>query len=104
MLAYSSVVQAGYMMFALFVIDQASKDALLFYVVSYSLSSVVLFYSLTKVDSVDHKGYYGLAKRSPLLATSCAVALFSLSNSVYLRFPRQIFVLSAAMHVPEICF
>lgn len=101
MLAYSSVVQAGYMMFALFVIDQASKDALLFYVVSYSLSSVVLFYSLTKVDTVDHKGYYGLAKRSPLLATACAVALFSLSGIPFTSgFLAKFFVLSAAMHVP----
>ncbi|MDD3458193.1 MAG: NADH-quinone oxidoreductase subunit N [Weeksellaceae bacterium] len=101
MLAYSSVVQAGYMMFALFVIDQASKDALLFYTVSYGLSSVVLFYSLAMVENVNHKGYFGLAKRSPLLALSCAVALFSLAGIPFTSgFLAKFFVLSAAMHVP----
>lgn len=98
MLAYSSVVQAGYMMFALFIIDQTSKDALLFYTVSYGLSSIVLFYVLTKTDNVNHDGFYGLSKRSPLLATSTAVALFSLAGIPFTSgFLAKFFVLSAAM-------
>lgn len=105
MLAYSSVVQAGYMMFALFVMDQQSKDALLFYTVSYGLSSVVLFYSLTKVDNVNHKGYHGLSKRSPLLATATAVALFSLSGIPFTSgFLAKFFILSAAMQIPSNLF
>lgn len=102
MLAYSSVVQAGYMMFALFVMDQASKDALLFYIVSYSLSSIVLFYVLTRVDNVNHSGFSGLSKKSPILATTTAVALFSLSGIPFTSgFLAKFFILSAAMQVPS---
>lgn len=100
MLAYSSVVQAGYMMFALFLLDAQSKDALLYYIVSYSLSSIVLFYALTKVEKVTYTGFNGLAKRSPLLALASSVALFSLAGIPFTSgFLAKFFVLTAAMKV-----
>jgi len=102
MLAYSSVVQAGFMMFALFEISEESQYALLFYTVSYGLSSVVLFYTLTQVKKVNYKGFYGLSRRSPLLAASSAVALFSLAGIPFTSgFLAKFFILSSAMNEPS---
>lgn len=102
MLAYSSVVQAGFMMFALFEINDESRNALLFYTVSYGLASIVLFYALTKVGNVDYKGFNGLSKRSPVLAFASVVALLSLAGIPFTSgFLAKFFILSSAMNVPS---
>lgn len=102
MLAYSSVVQAGFMMFALFQINEDSKNALLFYTVSYGLSSIVLFYGLTKVENVEYKGFHGLSKRSPVLAFSATIALLSLAGIPFTSgFLAKFMILSSAMEEPS---
>lgn len=102
MLAYSSVVQAGFMMFALFEINDESRYALLFYTVSYGLASIVLFYVLTKVENVDYKGFHGLSKRSPVLAFASVVALLSLAGIPFTSgFLAKFFILSSAMNEPS---
>lgn len=99
MLAYSSVVQAGFMMFALFAINEESQRALLFYTVSYGLSSIVLFYVLTQTINVNHRSFNGLAKSSPLLAAVTSIALFSLAGIPFTSgFLGKFFVLSSAMN------
>lgn len=101
MLAYSSVVQAGFMMFALFQINDESKNALLFYTISYGLSSVVLFYALTKVKN-EYKDFHGLAKRAPVLAFASTIALLSLSGIPFTSgFLAKFMILSSAMHIPS---
>src|SRR5690606_17732563 len=80
MLAYSSVVQAGFMMFALFEINAESKKALLFYTVTYGIASIVLYYALDKLKNVEYKDFNGLGKRSPILAFASTVALLSLAG------------------------
>ena len=102
MLAYSSVAQAGFMMFALFSISESSKNALLFYTVSYGLSSIVLFYALTRTMNQNHKGFTGLAKNSPVLAAACSIALFSLAGIPFTSgFLGKFFILSSAMEDPN---
>lgn len=102
MLAYSSVVQAGFMMFALFEISEESKNALLFYTVSYGMASVVLFYALTQVKNINYKGFNGLSKRSPVLAFASTVALLSLSGIPFTSgFLAKFFILSSAMNEPS---
>lgn len=102
MLAYSSVVQAGFMMFALFEINEESRYALLFYTVSYGLASIVLFYALTKVDNVEYKGFKGLSKRSPVLAFASVIALLSLAGIPFTSgFLAKFFILSSAMNDPS---
>lgn len=102
MLAYSSVVQAGFMMFALFEINEESKYALIFYTVSYGLASIVLFYTLTQVKKASYKGFNGLSKHSPVLAFSSAVALFSLAGIPFTSgFLAKFFILSSAMKEPS---
>jgi len=102
MLSYSSVVQAGFMMFALFEISEESKYALLFYTLSYGLSSIVLFYTLAKVKKVTYKEFNGLSRRSPLLAFSSVVALLSLAGIPFTSgFLAKFFILSSAMNEPS---
>ncbi len=102
MLAYSSVVQAGFMMFALFEISAESKYALLFFTVSYGLASIVLFYALTQVKDLSYKGFNGLSKRSPVLAFSSTVALLSLAGIPFTSgFLAKFFILSSAMKEPS---
>jgi len=101
MLAYSSVVQAGFMMFALFQINEESQNALLFYTLSYGLSSIVLFYALTKVKN-EYKDFHGLSKRAPVLAFACTVALLSLAGIPFTSgFLAKFMILSSAMHIPS---
>jgi NADH-quinone oxidoreductase subunit N len=102
MLAYSSVVQAGFMMFALFQISEESKYALMFYTVSYGIASVVLFYTLTQLKNVEYKHFNGLAKRSPILAFASTVALLSLSGIPFTSgFLAKFMILSSAMEEPS---
>lgn len=102
MLAYSSVVQAGFMLFALFEINEESKNALLFYTVSYGLASIVLFYGLTQIKNINYKGFNGLAKRSPVLAFSITIALLSLAGIPFTSgFLAKFFILSSAMNESE---
>ncbi|MDX9705393.1 MAG: NADH-quinone oxidoreductase subunit N [Weeksellaceae bacterium] len=98
MLAYSSVVQAGFMMFALLAVSEESMRALIFYTVSYGLSSIVLFYVMTQTVNVKHYGFNGLSKNSPLLAAVSSIALFSLAGIPFTSgFLGKFFVLSSAM-------
>lgn len=102
MLAYSSVVQAGFMMFALFQISEESKYALMFYTVSYGIASVVLFYVLTQLKKVEYKHFNGLAKRSPILAFSSTIALLSLAGIPFTSgFLAKFMILSSAMEEPS---
>lgn len=101
MLAYSSVVQAGFMMFALFQINEESQNALLFYTVSYGLSSIVLFYALTKVKD-EYKDFHGLSKSAPVLAFASTIALLSLSGIPFTSgFLAKFMILSSAMGEPS---
>lgn len=102
MLAYSSVVQAGFMMFALFQISEQSKYALLFYTVSYGIASIVLFYALTQVKKDSYKGFNGLGKKSPVLAFAATIALLSLSGIPFTSgFLAKFMILSSAMEEPS---
>lgn len=101
MLAYSSVVQAGFMMFALFDINETSQNALLFYTISYGLASVVLFYALTQVKD-DYKDFNGLSQRAPVLAFASTIALLSLSGIPFTSgFLAKFMILSSAMGDPS---
>lgn len=77
MLAYSSIAQAGFMLFAVYAINDMAKEGLILYAAAYSLATIGIFAVLAKMDDMTLDGFNGLAKSEPLIAG--LVALFFLS-------------------------
>ncbi len=80
MLAYSSIAQAGFMLFALFSMNDAAKEGILMYAVAYSFATIGIFAILIKLKDYTFDGYNGLAKEQPALAFANTVFLLSLAG------------------------
>lgn len=80
MLTYSSIAQAGFMLFAVFALNQAAKEGLVLYAAAYSLASIGLFAILIKMNDYTIDGFNGLAKKQPVLAVTAAIFLLSLTG------------------------
>lgn len=80
MLAYSSIAQAGFIFFALFAINDLSRQGLILYTLSYSLATIGLFAIMVRVKDYTFEGYNGLAKKQPILAAANTVFLLSLAG------------------------
>ncbi len=80
MLAYSSIAQAGFMLFALFNVNDVAKEGLLLYTAAYSLATIGIFAILVKMKDYTFEGYNGLAKTQPVLAATNTVFLLSLAG------------------------
>jgi NADH-quinone oxidoreductase subunit N len=84
MLAYSSIAHAGYLLMAMTAGNDVGKGAMLFYLLTYALTSVGAFGVTALVASRegrdDLSDYAGLAKRQPLLAFLMTVFLLSLGG------------------------
>lgn len=80
MLAYSSIAQAGFMLFALFALNNTGRQGLILYTATYSLATIGIFAILIRMKDYTFEGFNGLAKYQPLLAGVMAVFLFSLAG------------------------
>ncbi len=80
MLAYSSIAQAGFMLFALFALNTMAKEGLVLYAAAYSLASIGMFAILIKMKDYTIDGFNGLAKQEPVLAITATVFLLSLTG------------------------
>jgi len=80
MLAYSSIAQDGFMMFALFAVNDTAKEGLLLYAAAYSLATIGIFSVLAKMEDMTLEGFNGLAKSQPLIAALVAIFLLSLAG------------------------
>ncbi len=80
MLAYSSIAQAGFMLFALYNNNEFSRDGILLYAAAYSLATIGIFAILVKMNDYSFDGYNGLAKTNPVLAATNTVFLLSLAG------------------------
>lgn len=80
MLAYSSIAQAGFMLFALFSLNDYASKGLLLYAAAYCLATIGLFAILVKMKDVTFDGYNGLAKTQPVLAATNTIFLLSLAG------------------------
>lgn len=80
MLAYSSIAQAGFMLFGLYGRSVYNNEAILLYIVSYSLATIGLFAVLVKMKDYSFESFNGLAKQHPALALVTTVFLFSLAG------------------------
>jgi NADH-quinone oxidoreductase subunit N len=80
MLAYSSIAQAGFMLFALWSMNDMAKEGLILYAVAYSLATVGIFAVLIKMKDYTFDGFNGLAKAEPLVALAATIFLLSLAG------------------------
>lgn len=98
MLAYSSIAQAGFMMLALFAMNDRAKEGLILYSAAYSLATIGLFAILIKMKDYTIEGFNGLAKKQPLIALTAVVFLFSLTGiPLTAGFQSKFFMLMAAI-------
>ena len=80
MLAYSSIAQAGFMLLALFALNDTAKEGLILYSAAYSLASIGLFAILVRMNDYTIEGFNGLAKTQPVLAFTATIFLLSLTG------------------------
>lgn len=80
MLAYSSIAQVGFMLFALYGATNFSIEGILLYIMAYSLASIGLFGVLVKMKEYSFEAFNGLAKKEPLLAGMTTIFLLSLAG------------------------
>ncbi len=80
MLAYSSIAQAGFMLFALYGNSIFNTEALLLYIGAYSLATIGVFAVLIKMKDYSFESFNGLAKQNPALAFLTTIFLFSLAG------------------------
>jgi NADH-quinone oxidoreductase subunit N len=80
MLAYSSIAQAGFMLFTLISLNDMAYEGILLYSAAYSLATIGIFAVLVKMKDYTFDGYNGLAKTQPVLAATNTVFLLSLSG------------------------
>jgi NADH-quinone oxidoreductase subunit N len=84
MLAYSSIAHAGYLLMAMTSETGIGRGAILFYLLTYALTSVGAFgvtaLVTTREAKEDFADYAGLARRQPLLALIMTIFLLSLGG------------------------
>lgn len=98
MLAYSSIAQAGFMMFSVFAVNDMAKQGLLLYAAAYCLATIGIFAVLVKMKDYTFDGFNGFAKKEPLLAFILTVYLLSLAGiPLTAGFFAKYFVLAAAV-------
>jgi NADH-quinone oxidoreductase subunit N len=98
MMAYSSIAQAGFMLFAIFSFNATSWQGIMLYSVTYTLASMGVFFTITKMKDYTYDGFNGLAKKNPLLAATTTISLLSLAGIPLTGgFFAKYFVLSAAV-------
>jgi len=103
MLAYSSIAQAGFMLFAILAVNATAWQGIIIYAVAYSVASIGVFAVLMKMKDYTYDGFNGLAKKEPVLAFFAAVFLFSLAGIPLTGgFMAKYFVLLAAVQQGQV--
>ena len=80
MLAYSSISQAGFMLFALVAMNEVSYEGLLIYSLAYCLATIGVFGVVSKMTDYSFDGFNGLAKHHPLVALCVTLCMLSLAG------------------------
>jgi NADH-quinone oxidoreductase subunit N len=98
MLAYSSIAQAGFMLLAVFALNDIAKEGLVLYAAGYSLAGIGIFAVLIKMQDYTIEGFNGLAKQQPVMAATATFFLFSLTGiPLTAGFQGKFFMLMAAV-------
>jgi NADH-quinone oxidoreductase subunit N len=84
LLAYSAIAHAGYMLLGVMAHDEAGQSALLFYVITYALTTLGAFGVVAVVEEATGSdaiaSFVGLSRRAPVLALCLMVFLLSLGG------------------------
>ncbi len=80
MLAYSSIAQVGFMLFALLTLNTLAKEGIILYTAAYSLATIGLFAILVKMKDYSFEGFNGLARQYPVVAVTATIFLLSLAG------------------------
>ncbi|HLY71391.1 MAG TPA: NADH-quinone oxidoreductase subunit N [Puia sp.] len=80
MLAYSSISQAGFMLFGLLALGEFAKEGIILYTAAYSAATIGIFAVLIKMKDYSFDGFNGLAKHHPVLAATTTLFLLSLAG------------------------
>lgn len=101
MLAYSSIAQAGFMLFALYAMNGDGKEGLLLYAAAYCLATIGIFAVLARMNDYTFDGFNGLAQSQPVVAASVTVFLLSLAGiPLTAGFMAKFYMLKAALGTP----
>ncbi|RYE24250.1 MAG: NADH-quinone oxidoreductase subunit N [Sphingobacteriales bacterium] len=103
MLAYSSIAQAGFMLFAIISVNATAWQGLIIYAVAYSVATIGMFAVMMKLKDYTYDGFNGLAKREPALAFFTTIFLLSLAGIPLTGgFMGKYFVLLAAVETGQL--
>lgn len=98
MLAYSSIAQAGFMLFAVISVNGTAWQSMIIYAIAYSVATIGMFAVLVKMKDYTYDGFNGLAKKQPALAFFTTIFLLSLAGIPLTGgFMAKYFVLTAAV-------
>ena len=98
MLAYSSIAQAGFMLLAVYAMNESAQEGILLYAAAYSLATIGIFAVLNRVGDYTFEGLNGLARQQPLVAATMAIFLLSLAGiPLTAGFLAKFYMLKAAM-------
>lgn len=101
MLAYSSIGQVGYLLMGIAALSVLASTGLVLHLVGYAVTSFAAFLAIIAVYNQtgrdDIPAYAGLADRSPIVAGSLTVALFSLAGLPFFAgFTTKFYLFTAA--------
>jgi NADH-quinone oxidoreductase subunit N len=100
MMAYSSIAQAGFMLFALYGLNTIGKEGIFIYAASYCLANIGIFAVLTKMSDYTFDGFNGLATKKPGLALSLTIFFLSLAGiPITGGFLGKLYMLKSAMEI-----
>ena len=80
MLAYSSIAQAGFMLFALLTLNTLAKEGIIFYTAAYSLPPSEFSPSWSRMKDYSFEGFNGLAKTASGAGFAATIFLLSLAG------------------------
>jgi NADH-quinone oxidoreductase subunit N len=99
MLAYSSIAQAGFMMFSIVALNTMAMEGLLYYTAAYCLATIGVFAILLRMKDYTFEGFNGMGKDHPVLAAANTVFILSLAGiPATAGFMAKFYMLSAAIN------
>lgn len=98
MLAYSSIAQAGFMMLALFALNDRAKEGMVLYAAAYSIAAIGLFGIVARMNEFTISDFNGLGKTHPVVAFTATIFLLSLTGiPLTAGFQSKLYMLTAVV-------